>query len=243
MFEFLREPLLRWLRVPPTPEPPAGSPESIRIFRAGANLFKLKLIQWALAQCALLPGVAAIVGIASFAKFPPRSAWLLIPFFKVLAVLLVVVYVVQFLCTYATLRLNFEMRWYIVTDRSLRIRTGIWKVREITMTFANIQQVNLTRGPLQTFLGLGDLKVTSAGGGSIATAHGHISTAHAASFEGVDNAEAIRDLILDRLKHYRDAGLGDPDEHHAPSTDNPQAAATEVLSEVRKLSAILTSEF
>ena len=73
-------------------------------------------------------------------------------------------YLLQLPLTYAVRRLDFEMRWYVVTDRSLRIRTGVWSVQESTMSFANLQQVEVSQGPLQRLLGLADVKVQSAGG-------------------------------------------------------------------------------
>jgi hypothetical protein len=58
----------------------------------------------------------------------------------------------------------------------------------------------------------------------------------------VDNAPEIRDLILERLKRLRDAGLGDPDqaqgEIEAPSDTSPPPmleAARELLEEARAL--------
>ncbi len=109
------------------------------------------------------------------------------------------------LLTYAALRLDYELRWYVVTDRSLRIRTGIWKVQELTMSFANLQQVMLSQGPVQRFLGIADVLVQSAGGGG--SEHGHQtreSSLHAGYFHGVDNAAEVRDLILARLRHFRE---------------------------------------
>ena len=61
--------------------------------------------------------------------------------------------------SYMLQRLNYELRWYIMTDRSLRIRSGIWSVEEIAMTFANIQDLQITAGPVQGWLGL-DLPLT-----------------------------------------------------------------------------------
>ncbi|MBI2686294.1 MAG: hypothetical protein HYX27_08255 [Acidobacteria bacterium] len=40
----MKETLLRLLRVPPEPSPPDGSPESIRIFRAGRNYYRWRLL-------------------------------------------------------------------------------------------------------------------------------------------------------------------------------------------------------
>jgi hypothetical protein len=77
-----------------------------------------------------------------------------------------------------------QLRWYVVTDRCLRVRGGILNVHEITTTFANIQEVRLSSGPLQKLLGLADVEVHSAGGGSGKGS----SDSHVARFEGVDNA-------------------------------------------------------
>src|SRR3954470_6115320 len=50
--------LLGVLRVPGAPSPPDGSPDSIRVFRAGRNYYLWSLIMWALA--ALLGGVVVL---------------------------------------------------------------------------------------------------------------------------------------------------------------------------------------
>jgi uncharacterized membrane protein YdbT with pleckstrin-like domain len=101
-----------------------------------------------------------------------------------------------------------------VTDRSLRLRHGVWQISESTMSFANIQQVVVSQGPLQRLLGLGDVKVKSAGGGGDVGPHGQKrgDDMHSGLFHNVTNAAEIRDLIAERLKRFQEAGLGDPDE-------------------------------
>ena len=75
----------------------------------------------------------------------------------------VILYLIQIPITYAMARLDYELRWYIVTDRSLRIRAGLWSLQESTMSFANLQQVEVRQGPLQRLLGIADVRVQSAG--------------------------------------------------------------------------------
>lgn len=220
--------LLRLLRVPPEPVPPDGSPESIRIFRAGRNYYRWRVAVWGLVQFGVWAVILFFLGVLIY-KDPQMvpigrliwriGAWIVVPAALMIAVV-----------TFLLQRLNYELRWYIVTDRSLRIRSGIWSVGEITMTFANIQNLKIKRDPLQLLLGLADLEATSAGGG--AHSPGVNSSSHTAEFSGVDNAEALRDLIVERLRIYRDAGLGDPE---APADAN--AAAAELLEEARKLRA------
>ncbi len=153
-------------------------------------------------------------------------------------------YLLQLPLTYAVRRLDFEMRWYVVTDRSLRIRTGVWSVQEITMSFANLQQVEVSQGPLQRLLGLADVKVQSAGGSDGgADHHGHSDSLHTGHFHGVENATEIRDLIQRRLRRFRESGLGDPEEsgprgaEAAPSPDQGAAGDDAVLAAARELAA------
>jgi hypothetical protein len=175
----------------------------------------------------------------------PDGSFLLIWTLKVAGFVL---YLVQIPVTYALMRLDYEQRWYIVTDRSLRLRTGIWKVREMTMSFANLQQIAVSQGPLQRLLGLADVRVQSAGGGSAQPGDptpGQRSL-HTGHFHAVDNAEEIRDLIVERLRLFRETGLGDPDEVPrgaglgSARGDRPELAAAQVLlAEARALRSVL----
>jgi uncharacterized membrane protein YdbT with pleckstrin-like domain len=84
------------------------------------------------------------------------------------------------------------------------------------MSFANIQQVDVSQGPLQRLLGLANVKVKSAGGGTGHEGKEESDDMHTGLFHSVTNASEIRDLILERLRRFREAGLGDPDEKRAP---------------------------
>jgi membrane protein YdbS with pleckstrin-like domain len=182
-----------------------------------------------------------------FSRLPP-PAMLVILFFEVGGL---IVYVVQLPVTFLLARLDYELRWYMVTDRSLRIRHGVWKISESTMSFANIQQVVVSQGPLQRLLGLWDLKVQSAGGGGGGDPHeqhGREDDMHLGLFHSVTNADEIRDLILERLRRFRESGLGDPEEKShaiapalsaAPGTDDLLAAARELATEARALRSAL----
>lgn len=226
---FLHGAMARWLKVPPEPHPPAGSPGSVRIFRAAPSYFRLQQLLWALKQAWLI--VATLVFAVVFhrmiedgtVRLPhaegPGLGWVnwLVSGFVLLHVLPLLLELLSLPFTYALVWLDYDQRWYIATDRSLRIREGVWRVREMTLTYANIQQITVRQGPLQRLLGISDLVVTTAGGGSGGTGTGepgHATTApiHTGILRGVDNADAIRDLILARMRALKDAGLGDPDD-------------------------------
>jgi len=221
------------LRVPPYPQPPEGSPESIQVFHAGRNYYTWCLLMWCLSHLLILVVLLAVhflvsKSILSMPEWTTRIwrsiEWLAALAFTAFAVL-----------TFFSQRLNYALRWYIVTDRSLRIRIGILRMQEMTMTFSNIQEIRVTAGPLQNLLKLADVEVQSAGGGSGAKGGGHIGR-----FKGVSNANAIRDLMVERLRQYRDSGLGEP-AHSDPTSDQAIQAARAVLIEARALREQLAS--
>ena len=208
-----------------------------------------------------LPLVGRIIGNA---RLPPELARKLAPhadlFFPLIVLIEafgIIAFLSQLVVTGLARRLVYEMRWYIVTDRSLRIRTGIWDVRETTMSFANLQQVLVSQGPLQRVLGIADVHVRSAGGGNTPQGqHGTDESMHESVFHGVNNAAEIRDLIVARLREYRDSGLGDTDEAPSgpsarmeaettgaqPSQGTPELiAARELLAEAKALRVALTA--
>jgi len=234
MIDWLRKKILHLIKVPAEPQPPDGSAGSARVFRSGRNYYRWRLALWFTAHVGLLILLAALLFALARAiqSGPPWTRNIA----EALMVLLVTAFLVTALFTFLQQRLNYELRWYVVTDRCLRVRSGILSVHEITTTFANVQEVRLSAGPLQKLLGLADVEVHSAGGGSGKSS----SDSHVARFEGVDNAQEIRDFILVRLRHYRDSGLGEKNVSH-PSvlSEGSQAAAQAVLTEARALRAAL----
>ncbi|MBU8896742.1 PH domain-containing protein [Corallococcus sp. H22C18031201] len=249
MSETTRSWLMRVLKVPPTPQPPGGAPDSLRIFRAARPFYRYKCFLWTARQLAsavgLCVGFIFVEMVLARLTYAP-AAWVL----RLVETFVWVAYFVQVPVTLAVLRLDFELRWYMVTDRSLRVREGILHLREKTMTFANIQEVAISQGPVQRMLGIADVRVRSAGGGSRGPAHesgGATESAHEAYFRGVSDAAAIRDVIRDRVRQYRDTGLGDPDAPApavlAPRVEagsSPLDAAHVLLTEVRGLRQSLT---
>jgi membrane protein YdbS with pleckstrin-like domain len=242
MYEPVKHLVLRVLRVPHDPAPPDGSPGSLRVFRASAGYWRYRLVLWALSQAwVVVLAIGAIVGLRRMQDVAPPAIVGLVVVLEVLGLALALLNVGISL---VTLRLDYELRWYMVTDRSLRIREGVVHVHEMTLTFANIQNVTIHQGPLQRLLGIADVRVQSAGGGGAApqTAGGHQSLRdlHVASFSGVDDAAGIRDLVLQRLKRLRDSGLGDHDDPAPePAPDGAGDSLLEALRELKAETALL----
>jgi len=217
---------------PSTPETPAMNPRSTKM--------RTQKVHWN-------------VFFREIAHRTPPWGVVLLEVFEVGGVLL---FLLQIPVTYAIVRLEFEQHWYIVTDRSLRIRTGVLRLQESTMSFANLQQVEVKQGPLQRLLDLADVQVQSAGGGGDSSDHHKQGDSlHTGIFHSVEHATEIRDLILARLRQFRQAGLGDPEDHHdhVPDGGMPSsreesaanagslAAAQEILAEARALRAVLST--
>ncbi|MDE2923887.1 MAG: PH domain-containing protein [Acidobacteriota bacterium] len=224
----LKRRLLALFRVEERPEPPPGSPESLRTFRASPRFFRYSLLKWGLGQTGALFGVVVstlgFLPIAfwadegfEFLEFGPWS-----DLTRAFGPFLIVLFVVQVPLSYLVLRLGYEMRWYMVSDRALRIRSGVYSVREQTMTVVNIQNMAVKRGPLQRLFGIADLEIrTASGGGSDDDDEDSLSRG---LLQGLDNADELRNLLLASLRQSRDAGLGDPDDR--PGMPAVEAAPT-----------------
>lgn len=244
MLDTLRALVLRILRVPPEPAVPQGA-RVIRVFRAAPNYYRYRLMLWVGAQIGALGGlIGGLVFISNLQRTVDQPTIVLLLYAA--EALAWAGYIVQLPMSLAALRLDFDMRWYILMDRSLRIRQGVFSIQEKTMTFANIQQISIRRNPLQRMLGLADVQVRTAGGGASSGGGGpyggagHVGEGmHEAFFRGVDNPEEIRTAIRERVRLHRDAGLGDPDEAPALAggrgAAGPGAGTVDVLEAAREL--------
>jgi uncharacterized membrane protein YdbT with pleckstrin-like domain len=237
----------RLLRLPPPPSPPPGDEASARTFRAAPKYFQYRLVAWVLHTFLHLAGPLSALTIfimslssVSGRGLPPAPRVLLIA--PLVACLVIALIILIRLLELAVLRLDYERRWYLVTDRSLRIREGIWVVREMTITFANIQNLGVSQGPIQRLLGLFDLRVETAGGGGSAPQPGKARVGlnlHSACFRGIANAAEVKELIQQRLRALKDSGLGDHDERPAaPATTHAMIEALRAVhAEARLLRA------
>ena len=95
-----------------------------------------------------------------------------------------------------------------MSNRSLRVRRGIWVIHEMTVTYENIQNVKVQQGPVQRLFGISNLIVETAGG-SAEGGTGGLAMASRAVIEGVRDAEPLRDRILEILRGSHSMGLSD----------------------------------
>jgi membrane protein YdbS with pleckstrin-like domain len=242
MYNSFRQFCERLLRIPHDPAPPPGDHVSTRIFLAAANYYKYLLCLWGLrAAAGFLVVIVAIVipfSVLAYTFTKQGKAWAILLW--LIPVVIMLLNILSSLFLLAVLRLNFEKRWYVVTDRSLRIREGVTTVREMTVNFANIQNISISQGPLQRALRIADLRVDTAGGGGGSSQRRERSeNLHTAWFRGIDNANEVRELIQQRLRRLKDSGLGDHEERIASPDLEFSAAMLAAIREIHTEAAAL----
>ena len=87
------------------------------------------------------------------------------------------------LCRYWTLRYRFD-------EDGIHARWGVLFRREVNLSYARIQDLHLTSGLIQRWLGLADVQVQTASG----------SATPELVIEGFPNHEAIRDFLYARMR-------------------------------------------
>ena len=223
--------LVRWFMVPREPPGlPVRPGVSIQRFHPSPGFLRyLKLWFWLVLILVDLWFLIAWLAVF-FVRF-----WLgvaLAPVFFAVAVL-------PEILAYVAIHLRYDSTWYVLSDRSLRIRRGIWTIHETTITFENVQDVKIHQGPVQRFYGIADVIVeTAGGGGSHKKGEGDFSVpSHTGLIEGVDEAARIRDLIMARVRRSRSAGLGDEAREHPAESHSAAPVWTAehvaVLREIR----------
>ncbi len=119
---------------------------------------------------------------------------------------------------YHTLRYTFD-------EEGIHMRVGILFRREVNLTYARIQDIHLSSGLLQRWLGLSDIQIQTASGSSDAEL----------VIEGFKEFETIRDFLYTRMRGYH--GPGATGELTPASTaadpDDPNAEMVSLLLTIR----------
>ena len=227
--------LTHWFRVPDRPPTlPAVAGEAIQSFQPAQGFLRYLKFQFWVAL--IVVDALLVIGWLALGVASPLAGVLITP----LALFLIIA---PDVVAYLAIHLRFDTTWYVVSDRSLRIRRGIWIIHETTITFENVQNVTISQGPLQRWFGIADVVVETAGGsGGRGEQHAAFAAGHQGLIEGLANAPQIRDLILSRLRRSRSAGLGDDHARRVPSAGlawSPAhlACLREIRDAVRRLAS------
>ncbi|WP_153555907.1 PH domain-containing protein [Roseimaritima sediminicola] len=217
-----------WFRVPRVPPVlPAHSGEEI-IARKPAESFLGYLRLTLAAKVAALVIGDLVLGIILTINHPVVGG--------VLTPLTLLGIVAVALVGLVAVRLRYDTTWYVFSDRSMRLRRGIWLIRETTITFENIQNVQTRQGPVQRFFGIADVIVETAGGGA-AHQQDTSTNGHHGLIEGIENAAELRDKIRRHIAAQNTGGLGDEDapEPAMPARPGLRPQHVAVLREIDQL--------
>ncbi|HBE71141.1 MAG TPA: hypothetical protein DDW52_23595 [Planctomycetaceae bacterium] len=224
----------QYMLVPDVPPSLSGADDQqVTAFRpADGFLSYLKLFFWI--GLFLFDGIVFILWIVLLV-----NAWKI---GLILTPLIWAIMIIPDIVAYIAIHLRYDTTWYVLSDRSMRMRRGIWIIHETTITYENIQNISIRQGPIQRHFGITDVVVDTAGGGATGK-HGESQTVlgHSGLLEGVSNSEEIRSLLLTKWQDSRSGGLGDETDTDHPSASGFTTEQVGLLEDVRNLAVRLVS--
>lgn len=140
----------------------------------------------------------------------PSSKLLTVYFLNSLATLLAfpVVFGTLF-CKYITLRYKFE-------EEGVSASWGVLFRRQVYLTYARIQDIHVSRGLVERWLGIGTVDIQTASGSATAEL----------SIAGMEEYETIRDFLYSKMRGYRE-------ERKRAAEETGSGEALELLNAIR----------
>ena len=126
---------------------------------------------------------------------------------------------------YHTLRYRFD-------NEGIHMKVGILFRREVNVTYARIQDIHLSSGFIQRWLGLADVQIQTASG----TAGAELT------IEGFKEYEVIRDFLYSRMRGAKDRTAHGPPalpRTDAPANDETVALLLAIRDELRQTRELL----
>ena len=119
---------------------------------------------------------------------------------------------------YYTLKYKFD-------GEGISMRWGLIFRKEVNLTYARIQDIHLTSGLIQRWLGLADVKIQTASG----------SAEPEMTIEGIVEYEGLRDFLYTKMRGYKDLSGSRPavPAAHAPGGQHLPDDAVRILVEIR----------
>jgi membrane protein YdbS with pleckstrin-like domain len=233
-----------FLKLPPELGDPEGTPRETKKFKAASGYFWYVFFIWILRQSAGFIFYLIFLGglIGGHSSSGGNKAISLVLISAAVIFMLVGIFI-EVAISFIAIWMDYEMRWYALGPRILRIREGSLNLREITVSYANIQNIFISQGPIQKLLGIADIKIKTAGGGGRRQRVGSENSRergvihmHEACLRGIENFEEIKKYLAEKIKKYQNPSFGAlPDEIRFSSM--PPAVRKEkvkIIEEIRK---------
>ncbi|WP_141591605.1 PH domain-containing protein [Myxococcus sp. AB056] len=129
---------------------------------------------------------------------------------------------------------KYQTLRYTLDDEGITVRWGILFRREVSLTYARIQDIHLSSNLVERWLGLARIQIQTASGNSQAEI----------TIEGVPDFGAMRDFLYSKMRGSRERAVPTQESARAmPAGDHDALAATlrEIAEEVRALRLSLNS--
>ena len=133
--------------------------------------------------------------------------------------------------TMVTLYIKFRTLRYRFDDEGVWRRQGLLWRREVNVAYRRIQDIHLTNGLIQRWLGLATVSIQTAAG----------SATPEVTIEGVLEAEALRDYLYTKMRGVRDgpratSSHSQSESHSTPASgDETLALLTDIRDSLRRL--------
>ena len=120
-------------------------------------------------------------------------------------------YIVQLMFSFVATFLSAKSQAYLLSDRSLRIRRGLWIYKEITLSLKNIQQVKISQNILERLWGIGTVEVRTAGGGAVSKKdEKNNDKSHTGELVGLLDPFDMRELVNTAIENASSAAATTP---------------------------------
>ncbi|NVJ22352.1 PH domain-containing protein [Myxococcus sp. AM011] len=122
---------------------------------------------------------------------------------------------------------KFHTLRYELDEEGITMRWGILFRREVSLTYARIQDIHLSSHVVERWLGLARIQIQTASGSAQAEI----------TIEGIQDFEAMRDLLYSKMRGTRDRGTAEAKSSALASGESEAltSALREVAAEVRAL--------
>lgn len=117
---------------------------------------------------------------------------------------------------------RYHTMQYAFDEEGINMRWGILFRREITLTYARIQDIHLVSNFIERWLGLGRVQIQTASGSSNAEM----------TIEGVKQFELVRDFLYSKMRGIR--------EKHSGAAQAGTTTLDKVADEMRQIRELLT---
>jgi uncharacterized protein len=145
----------------------------------------------------------------------------LMTYYVIVAVLTFVAFPVTLIALY----IKFRTLEYRFDDEGVWRRQGLLWRREVNVAYRRIQDIHLTSGLIQRWLGLATVSIQTAAG----------SATPEITIEGVLEAEALRNYLYTKMRGVRDSARGAEPNMEEPNVEQPTFRSAEAPDETLAL--------